>query len=301
MKRRALISSLSVLALAGCTGGGPNGSGGVGHAYVPNFQLKMDAISNADIPAHLGLTVTTDQVPQLLPEVVENGSATVTERTEPISANRTISYNGTVYTLSNDVTGHTPATRYTLKFSSVSSTPNSDKTIQYDSLPKVDQSKLTEIPPAGTATVLTYIDSEQSKSALVPSPTKPIVERGNHVVRITVTGQTSVTLTTYHYSATKIGTDAQYGEQMNKKYGFTLSNLSSKETSIISKAIQSKQGYTVAHGHAIPDAVQSLMNRFRSHNSLPIQYATGNYAYLVTYQDTMYWARLVIITGTSTG
>jgi len=321
MTRRTILATIptaAILGIAGCTGNSPaasntstggndtsNGGGGggqVGEGHAPKAQLEMESVSTTDITSRMTMTVSQQtNHADIVSTLAQNGSATVKATSAPLPTDRPISYQKTVYSVSKNVTDRTSATQYTVAFSDVSSSPDSGDIVEYSNLPAVDRTKLAEAgfsdgASVGVATTLTYTKAEQSKSALVPSPSKPIIEwDSNDRARISIKNPTSVTVSTYHYTAKKIASDTQYGSKMKKKYGFTLSDVSSDEANILTTAIKQGRGYTVNEGHSLPDAFQSLSQQFKGQTPVSTSQAPSpSGEYIVSYQGTTYWTHLLL-------
>ncbi|MFB6202807.1 MAG: hypothetical protein ABEI98_12470 [Halorhabdus sp.] len=329
MTRRTLLATAptaAILGLAGCIGhssgasnssttgtdtshggGGGGGGGQVGEGHAPNAQLKMEAVSTADITAHMTMTVSKQtNHADLVSELAQNGSTTIQATSEPLSTRRPISYQGTVYNVSSEVTGQTAATQYTIAFADASS-PDSSNIVKYSALPAVDQRKLAAAgfksgPSVGVATTLTYTDAEQSKSVLVPSPSQSVIQwENNGNARITIKNQSPITIHTYRYTAKNVGSEMEYGNQVKSQYGFSLKNLSSDEADIVSTAIQQDSGYSVAHGQTPPGAFHSLAQQFSRHQPVSTSSAPSPSGdYIVTYQGTTYWTSLLDNTNDTT-
>ncbi|MFB6080004.1 MAG: hypothetical protein ABEJ81_03225 [Haloferacaceae archaeon] len=321
MTRRTILATAptaAVLGLAGCTGNSPaasnastggtdtghggGGGGQVGEGHAPKARIEMESVSTTDMTSRMTMTVSQQTThADLVSALARNGSATVEATSEPLPTARPITFQKTVYGVSKNVTDRTSATQYTVAFSDASSAADSSDVVEYSDLPVVDRTKLAAAgfdngASLGVATTLTYTKAEQSKSALVPPPSKPIVTwDSNDRARISIKNRTSVTVSTYHYTAKEIASDAHYGSRMKNRYGFTLSNVSSDEAAILTTAIQQGRGYTVSDGHALPDAFRSISKRFEGHTPVSTSRAPSpSGEYLVSYQGTTYWTHLLL-------
>jgi len=260
----------------------------------------MQAVSNTDITQHVTMTVTqATNHADLLSRLSQNESVSITAASPPLQTDRPISYDGTVYNVSREITDHSPATRYTIALTESTVTAKGES-VQFSSLPAVDRQKLVQAGlsdgnAVGVATTIEYTDEERSESDLVPSPTHPVIEwsSGNQA-RIEIRDHISITVYTYKYSASEVGSVSAYGKTVLDQYGFSLTGLSSDEEQIVAQA-RKGAGYVVENDQSLPSAFRSLVQRFESENAVQqIGASDVSGDYLVMHQNETYWTKLVV-------
>lgn len=335
MDRRAVLNALGtagILGLAGCSGTGLKSGGGsqgsntstntsgggqgsissttpIGPPAPPSkAYLKMESVTPTDITSQMTSSVPSSisNRTDYFPTLIRNGSATVqftpdSNKPQPLPTNRPITYRSTVYNLTRSVTKQQTGVGCAITFKPVSS-PDPNDVINFSALPAVDRQKLTnagfgEAPSQNMniETTVGYTKNETAKSALIPSPTKPVIEwNGQNSTRISVSCRNN-TVSTYQYTATNLGSAVQYGTRIRSKYGFTLSGLSNAASDIVSTAIKTNKGYHVKRIQKIPKAFSSLTQRFRTHRPVaPLGGSAPSGEYIVSYQGSTYWTTLRI-------
>ena len=309
MNRRTCLEvlALSFLSLAGCLRQDSTGGAGYG-GYQATATMNMSPITDTEITNRF--VYRMDDGPErkrrLVERIVTNGSATVKAGEPPIKNTGRVSNNGTIYAVSYERGGEETAIRYHVTTSSVEDKISDDETVAFEELPAVDREKVNQ-QMIGTGTQFTYSREERDRSALVPSPDKPIIvwdsgERARFTVR---ESETIVVQATYHYTAETVTGVAEFGTEFRQQHGWKLTGLSEAERDIVDQAISKEDGYSVAPREAEPEATPSkalerLIERFRQHIEKGFaprgrQNPSGVQGwYLNRYDEKTHWTKLTI-------
>ncbi|WP_224268082.1 hypothetical protein [Haloprofundus salinisoli] len=311
MRCRQFLASAAALlpaALGGCaTLPGTDvmsGNGQPAVAYAPTASVDMTAVGDIDVAERTTYELGPLDAPQhrFVADVVENGPTT-TEGTEPeIPADVLAVYDGSVYRLAQTVENRRHATAYSVLIDIVQGAVEEDDIVQFGDLPAADREVFAargfdEGEIIGIGTGLVYTDEQRDASALVPEPERTVIvwENGERA-RFSVNGSHEVELKTYRYTAETVMEDAAaYGREVRESHEFSLSGLSSAERSVVDEAVESEHGYTVPHDESPPDALVSLVDRFRPQDPVEGgQNGRVSGSYLVRYDDTVHWTSLYL-------
>ncbi|QCJ46021.1 hypothetical protein [Haloprofundus sp. MHR1] len=311
MRRRQFLASAAALlpaAFGGCAAlSGTDvmsGNGRPAVAYAPTASVEMTAVDDVDIAERITYELGPPDAPQhrFVADVVENGSTT-TEGTEPeIPADVLAVYDGSVYQLVQTVENRQHATAYSVLIDIVQGSVEEDEIVRFEDLPAADREVFAargfdEGEIIGIGTGLVYTDEQREASALVPEPEHTVIvwENGERA-RFSVDGSHEVELKTYLYTAETVAEDAAaYGREVRESHEFSLSGLSSAERSVVDEAVESEHGYTVPHDESPPEALVSLVDRFRPQDPVEGgQDGRTSGSYPVRYNGTVHWASLYV-------
>jgi len=308
MRRRALLATATTslpAIVAGCTSpGGIGGNNAV--AEAPKARLELETIADATLPTKVLYTVHPDEgddsKAQLFDRIIDGGATTKATR-PPFPEQRHIASQDSVYELAYKVIEETPATRYSVKVDIVTGTVTEAEAIQFADLPEVDQEAfaargLADGDPVGIGTTFLYTDAEREQSVLVPeSEYSYITWADGTEAEWVVDDAYDTTLNTYHYSADKVASTANYGRRMREEFAFELSGLSAAQRDILETAITDGR-YVVGPDETPSDALVALADRFRGHEQAHGLDEDGegdlSGTYLIRYQEAVYWTTFVV-------
>lgn len=317
MRRRTfLVSATTALpvAVAGCTnvpvpgreGSAENPNGSTG-AQLRVALLRMRPGDDADIgqryarfpsryrdPPKRGLVVT---------RAIENGSTKIDGEGPPARGEKPVIYEDSVYQISYKVVDERPATRYFWRFEPADD-GSDDETVRFEDLPELDRERFrwegladgSDGQTGVTGGAFKYANEKRDESALVPTPDKPIVVWGpdrRARFEIRKTNDKNATLKTYRYSAEQVAASVEaYGQHLREQYTFELSGLTDAERDIVKEATQ-KHGFVVTAGDPVPDAFESVAERFRDQEAITSSLGGNAGNYLARYEDDLYTTRLL--------
>ncbi|MFC4549835.1 MULTISPECIES: hypothetical protein [Halorussus] len=307
MRRRALLATLAgvpTVALAGCTSPGSVSSGGsslVGTS--PTASLEMTPVRDADLPAKVLYSVDAGGETAALFERILDGGATLERTRPPFPENRHLTYDGTVYRLSHEVTGRTPATRYSVKVDVVQGSVADSETVRFADLPAVDRRAfarhgLADGSTVGVGTTFLYTDAERERSALVPDPAHSvIVWKDGSGAKWVVDDAYETTVNAYRYAAERVAAASEYGRRMRERFAFELADLLDAQRDIVETAVEEGR-YVVPADETPPTALVSLADRFRDREQVRGLDEDGegdlSGPYLVRYAGETYWTILLV-------
>lgn len=317
--RRRVLASFATgvsLAAAGCTGLLGRDTPPVADEERPDKEaqaarrpaalLRMQAVTDAAV-GHRGTRPGSEYGSEgrlVVREAVENGTKTVEAAFPPVRGGPPVLYDGQVYRFTYEATAERPATLYFWDLEPTDDA-SADETVPFEDLPEVDRERFrlsgladgqagdrTPIDVGGT---FRYADADVERSALVPTPERPVVEWGSdRRARFSVTGSSDedVTLVTYQYAAERLASSAaEYGRRLRRQYAFELSGLTDDERDLVERALEG--GYSVERGETPPDAFESLADRFGEHDAVDPGRGGVSGEYLLEYEGEVYWARLI--------
>jgi hypothetical protein len=178
-----------------------------------------------------------------------------------------------------------------------------DEAIQFAELPEVDRKIFDRRGFAsgevvGIGTTLRYTDSEANESVLVPdSEYSYIVWENGSEAEWVLDDSSRTPLNTYQYTAERIATGSEYGQQMRDRFAFELSNLSDAQQDIVESA-RDQNEYRIGSDEPPPSEFVDFVVRFddqdppRGLNESNHSRSGGNY--LVEYDDTVYWTTVYL-------
>lgn len=297
--RRRLLAGLAsgaAVGLSGCAAFSP----GIPRGPVIELSLNMRRTDAAGVAWEL---VYTDygEHRSLVSEAVRENESTVESVHPPLSSGTVLIYDEVVYEVTFEVVDSRPATTYSLVFDDVEWTGVSGDgpSIRFPQLPRVDREKLAARglgePPTsfGVVAPSLYTESEAQSSVLVPEPEYRIVEWEDERGRFRIVNQSPSPIETLRYTADEVASSpAAYGQRFIDDHAFQLTGLSEEERRIVENAFYGRRAYTVADDESIPDAVRSLVARFRPHESLRQSGDDVSGTYLVWYDGSLYWTQL---------
>ncbi|MFD1644961.1 hypothetical protein [Haloarchaeobius litoreus] len=237
----------------------------------------------------------------LVSEAVQENESTVESEDAPIPDGTVLVHENVVYEATFEVVDSRPATTYSLVFEDVGSPGISGDgpSIRFPELPRVDREKLAARglgePPTSLGVVAPslYTEPEQQSSVLVPEPEYRIVEWEDDTGRLRIVNQLSSPIKTRRYTVDEVApSPAEYGQRTVDDYAFQLTGLSDEERRVVESAVDGREGYTVADGESIPDAVRSLVTQFRPREKVRQSSDDVSGTYLVRYEGSLYWTQL---------
>ena len=312
LSRRAWLACLATI-FGGCM----NRSDKNGRAQSEQvFSLTMTIVADAEISRREVLSLTeavasNDQ--KLIREAITTGSVentTISPVLEP-EATLQVRYQESIYKIATTVLDKhgTGRYEYEMAIDDVDEDVSRSNITSFDALPEVDQSHLAEQgfdevtneSNLGYAFHLTYTPSEQNQSELVPEPANSVIEWKSNVrgqIRLVNTRQKY--RRTYRYTAKELGSLEEVGENLRRKYSFSLSDLSDEQQEIVSEAIKSENGYRITGGDdvTVPDSVHDLFQQFSDQVDKALNYddkskkLTSRAYYLINYDGETYWTEL---------
>ena len=307
MRRRALLATLAgvpTVALAGCTSPGSVSSGGsslVGTS--PTASLEMTPVRDADLPAKVLYSVDAGGETAALFERILDGGATLERTRPPFPENQNLTYDGTVYRLSHEVTDRTPATRYSVKVDVVEGSVADSETVRFADLPTVDREAfarhgLADGDTVGIGTTFLYTDAERERSALVPDSEYSVVVWENGArAKWVVEEAYDTTVNAYRYAAERVAAAGEYGRRMRERFAFELADLPDAQRKIVETAVEEGR-YVVPADETPPPALVSLADRFRNREQVRGLDENGegdlSGPYLVRHAAETYWTTLLV-------
>lgn len=309
LKRRQFLAAgtaLTVATIAGCTGKQAH----AGVAKEPTASLKMQPITDTEIAKKVtygeGLEEKERQH-ELVTVAIKDGSTTVKGTEPPFPENKPFVFDNAVYDLSYEIVESRLATSFQITLNPVEGPVDDSEAIQYENLPSVDKETFRKrgwekIEFLGFGTSLLYLDEEIPNSVLVPEPKYSIIVWNSDTRgRFTVDDSYETELKTYQYSSTVVSNSAKkYGQRLRQNHVFELTDLSEEQQSILSEAIDSEHGYAVPREETLSDAMEKLVNQFRSQDEIDSVWANDgddesvSGRYIVQSDDGVYWTRLHI-------
>lgn len=317
MRRRTVLAS-AVMALptvvAGCSDLAVSGQDDTpgpdteAHgAQIPAARLDMDPVDDADIGRRHARFVEQYNTKRrlVIERAVENGSTTVDAEFPPARGEKPSVYDGSVYRISYRVKNERPATRYFWDLEPTEESSDAES-VRFEDLPRLDREKFRlvgladgavgERTPLNVGMTFKYANADRDKSVLVPTPEHPVITwtSGRRAgFSVTDSNTKNATLKTYRYTAEQLApTVAAYGQKLRERYTFELSGLSDAERDIVEQATD-RHGYTVERGQSPPDAFRSLADKFRQQEAVEDHRKGVTGAYLVTYDEPLYWTKLI--------
>ena len=278
-------------------------------AELPTASLSMEPVEDAGIPPRVLYTVTPEygsgrRTPEaaLIDRIEREGVAT-TERTRPpLPEDRPLAYDGTVYRLAHEVTGETPATRFSVKVDIVTGDEREGRTVAFSDLPAVDRgvferNGLASGEVVGIGTTLLYTEREVERSTLVPETNVSVIEWASGAEAEWVVDEGyETTLNTYRYTIEGTTPASEYGARIRERSAWELPKLPEAERDVVEAAIEDR--YVVPPDETPPPALESLVERFRPHDRVEessSEYRDGvSGPYLVRYGGEVCWTRLSI-------
>lgn len=288
IQRIGIVALVVSVLLAGCA--------------EPAGSLRLEPVNDMQIADHASRSIGGDRdrpADDIVPGAVENGSATVTDQSPPITARLPFAYSGAYYNLSWTTVNTTDAVSISVSTDYTTASAD-DSHIAYSDLPAADQRIMDELFPLeqwypdnaapddlrfGMSAV--YNATEQEASVLYPEQQYDAVIYNGTAYSIQVEEPRQTTLYTYRYTAEQVApSSTAYAEQLRDRYLFTLSGLSDAERNVV-KTAQNDSYYAQNAGDA---AFESVLNRFRQQPAVTRGESDG--AWLVQYDSTTYWADL---------
>ncbi|MFB6296128.1 MAG: hypothetical protein ABEH66_04710 [Halobacteriales archaeon] len=300
MDRRSWLRVLGGLASVGLAGCGTT---------APAASLSMTPVREADLlqstllPVRRLIEEGRSRERLRLFERLLKGTTTTTGTERPLPEGTHLLYNDTVYQLSYEVVGETPATRYVIRLASPTGSGNATDGVSFSELPRVDRAKLSGVgledgEPVGDNRRVLYSEDERNRSELVPGPNgSRIAFSDGTEARFVLAGAADETIRTYRYTADTVASGAEYRERLLERL-FRLTGLSENERRIVEAAI-SEDAYVVEHDETPTEAFSSLVEEFRGRekvrplNESPEKGVVGTY--LASFEGTTYltsiWVR----------
>jgi len=309
MERRHFLSGTGIVLssqIAGCLNLSAGSEVSANTDDAPRAHLSMTVISEPQLPSQILRSVKDENLAPRearLFEKILDGGEDITWPRPPFPENRQLIYDGTIYSLSYEVTDQEPATSFEVRLGLVKGTEANSSTINYADLPAVDRQKLSDrsldsLEDAGIVTGLIYSTREQNSSVLVPEPHYSVIDWENGTrAEWTITDTSETTVDKYRYSAERVASVAEYGQQMRARFAFDLGDLSNDQREIISNAI-SGENYTVEPEETPTTAFQSLTDRIQANEQVQALHepSTTHWGghYLINYDGELYWTDLGI-------
>ncbi|MGM0591967.1 MAG: hypothetical protein ACQETI_10140, partial [Halobacteriota archaeon] len=192
-RRRFLCTATAFLGttLAGCAG--------------PAASLRLTTVTDAEL-ADRASDDLADPEASVMREVVENGSATVTEPDPRPTTDRPLSFEGRYYTLSSTVVDSETRQAYGVELDA-NPEATGGESVDLRNLPASDREVLRELVEQAAeasqndgfdvARVRVYTDAEEAESRLVPDPDFEFVVVDGNAYRVGVERRREVVIHTY--------------------------------------------------------------------------------------------------------
>ncbi|MBX0294602.1 hypothetical protein [Haloarcula nitratireducens] len=307
-RRRFLATAGSLLptAAAGCLSGGAasGNDAAYGVAELPAARIAMTPVEDVALAERVTYSVDESEDRAELLDRILDGGATVERTRPPLPEGRHINYRDAVYVLDHEVVETTPGTTYSVRVDIPQETVTDSRSVGFSALPAVDRERfaakgLADGDPVGVGTAFHYTDAETEASVLVPeSEYEAIVWESGSKAEWAVDDSYDAPLYAYEYAVEEVATVAEYGRRMREAVAFELTDLTSAQREVVEAAISTERGYSVGPDETVPDAVRSLIERFRDQKQAHALDGTGeddlNGRYLVGYDGAVYWTRLSI-------
>lgn len=276
----ALLGLACLLLLAGCSA-----PGSISLEPVTDEELADEA--SRLLPSH-----GAAEERALVRGAVENGSATVEGRDEPVeTAGPPFAVDGAYYDLSVDVVDRHTQVQVDLRVDYNGSVDG--RAVAYADLSAADRALVDAVLPprddrrsegSDRGVVDSYTRDEAAESVLLAGDYAAIryegerypidVDDREHEVR------------TYRYTAEAVAPDAAtYAESLRERYAFTLPGLSEAERSVVAEATNGSY-----YAEDDDEAFRSVLERFRGHEAVFEDEYHGEW--VVRYRGTVYWAEL---------
>ncbi|WP_324758317.1 hypothetical protein [Haloarcula montana] len=289
MTHRLVLAFGSLLVLAAL--GGCSAAGSISMTPVEDSE-SLAAEASRDIPEDPN-TYDRHQYRDI-ERAIRAGSATVNATHSTVDPGLPYEYDGRYYNVSTAVVGQQSG--YGGEIGIDYNTSSVDgRVVAYDQLPDSDQRALEPLlappregdePGTDIDIPVAYTDTEASASVLVPNRTYDGVRYQGETYAITVDVERA-TLDTYRYDATLVATGSQaYARQLDRRYAFTLSNLSENESAIVDQAV----GGTHYVEETGDPGFESLVDRFRHRRPVTVSESEGSW--LVRYDGRRYWTEV---------
>ncbi|MFB6104090.1 MAG: hypothetical protein ABEJ57_03245 [Halobacteriaceae archaeon] len=286
MQRRHLIASLFIVGLAllaGCSAAGSIGMRPVNDTVLADRASRSTQPAEPDEPQPWAVAAAA----------IENGSTTVEATAPPITDGLPFQHDGRYYTLSQTIVATHTETRVSVTVD-YNATNTTGDAIAFGELPPVDRALLDSVLPAAEDISLTqgpemgvgarYTAAELNASVLAPVQQYQIVTFQGARYRIDLDGTEAVTVHTYRYHATRVGSNAStYADYLRRHYAFTITDLSEAQRSVIQTAAEDGSYYAESTDDAAFDAVVDL---FLAHEAITRDAGTG--LWLVRYRGQYY-------------
>lgn len=279
MDRRGFLAGacgLIPVATAGCTGllSSPTGGGAV--AESPTAHLEMDAVADPAIADEVTYLIDGEASPneqtRLMDRIVDGGP-TIRRTTPPLPTDTHVSFEDTVYRLSQTVVETTPATTFSVKIDILETDIPPERTVQFADLPAVDcetfaKNDLANGDVIGIGTAFLYTDDEVSRSALVPESQYDAIAWANgNEAEWVVDDSYDTPIHSYEYTAEVVAPAAEYGQRVREQVAFPLEEVTDRQRDIIQTARtdleDSFDGYIVGPDETASPAFIGLAMQFQ--------------------------------------
>jgi hypothetical protein len=293
MDRRTILGFALVALLAVAAGCSANGS------------LQMEPVDDAELAAEASHSVA-DQRPDherdFVSQVIQSGSATVTDRHPPVDEELPFRYQGGFYDLSYTETGTEPGYDVGVEIDYNASSVDGE-VVDYEKLPTVDRRALTELlrpidedaldrdamrlePGYDFGVGFTYTEDEAESSVLVSTQEYDAIRYEGETYPVRVDAD-SETLTVYRYESTVVAESAgEYARQLREDYAFELSGLSDAEREVVDGALNDTNYIEESDN----EGFDSLVDRFRAHEAVVETEYDGHY--VVRYDGKLHWVEM---------
>lgn len=236
----------------------------------------MDAVSDTAIADQVTHLIDGEASPnertRLMDRVVDDG-ATIRRTDPPLPTDTHVSFEDTVYTLSQSVVETTPATTFSVKVDILKTDIPPERTVQFADLPAVDRetfakNDLADGDVTGIGTTFLYTADEVSRSALVPESQYDAITWANgNEAEWVVDDSYDTPIHSYEYTAEVVAPAAEYGRRVREQVAFPLEEVTDSQRDIIQTAREDPQdnfdGYIVGPDEELSPAFVDLARQFQ--------------------------------------
>jgi predicted small lipoprotein YifL len=280
----AFVALAALVALSGCSAAGSLSL----DPMETDAQIGEEA--TRDLSRVGGSDVEGNETREALARLTTEESVVIDTRTRPpADPERPVLIDGRVYDLNWTITEEREVPSATLEVD-YNATDTDAETVRFAELPRADRRALdgllreterrVEGPEIGGSA--TYERPEES----VLLGTETLVVRDGQAYLVTAERDGTRTVSDYRYTATRLGSAAEYGASLRSEYAFDLGTVSDGERSILRKAT----GDTYYAESDADEAFGRLAERFRAEAGIVERDVSGEW--LVRWDGQLYYVDL---------
>jgi predicted small lipoprotein YifL len=280
----AFVALAALVALSGCSAAGSLSL----DPMETDAQIGEEA--TRDLSRVGGSDVEGNETREALARLTTEESVVIDTRTRPpADPERPVLIDGAVYDLNWTITEEREVPSATLEVD-YNATDTDAETVRFAELPRADRRALdgllreterrVEGPEIGGSA--TYERPEES----VLLGTETLVVRDGQAYLVTAERDGTRTVSDYRYTATRLGSAAEYGASLRSEYAFDLGTVSDGERSILRKAT----GDTYYAESDADEAFGRLAERFRAEAGIVERDVSGEW--LVRWDGQLYYVDL---------
>jgi hypothetical protein len=289
MTQRLVLAFGSLLLLAAL--GGCSAAGSLSMTPVEDSE-SLGANASHEIGGNSNTYEMHRQQP--IEAAIENDAVTVNGTHLTTGSDLPYEHRGRYYDVTGAIIGQTAGYHGEAGIDYNSSTVEGT-VVAYRDLPAVDRRALAPLlappregdePGSDIDIPVSYTEAQANASMLVTEQAVDGIRYEGETYDIHVTTE-AATLDTYRYNATLVAASSdEYAALLDRRYAFTLTNLSDEETEILDRSIGDTH-YIENEGNS---GFASLVDRFRHHR--PVRVSEYDGAWLVRYDGRRYWAEV---------